>query len=82
MARITSPEWRLRRQDVERTLHHAFRFLIPLALLYLAFVITGVEGGIELSDFVPNNSVLTAGVLFVLNALFDLLTRLKNENTY
>lgn len=52
-------------------------FLLPLAILYLGFVITRItESGVSLQSFVPTAGEVTALVLYVLNAAYDYLRKL------
>ena len=47
-------------------------FLAPVALIYLPFVTSNIEkDGFQLSDFTPNQIVIGAIVLYVMNLLLD-----------
>lgn len=64
--------------DYKKWLANTKEFLAPLALIYVVFIIVGVEkDGIQLADFVPTNAVISAGALYVLNVLKDLLGKIK-----
>lgn len=53
-------------------------FLIPLALLYLGFIISRItKSGVSFEAFIPTPGELTALVLYVLNAMFDYLKKLS-----
>jgi hypothetical protein len=52
-------------------------FLVPLALLYLGFVIARItDEGVTFMAFVPTPAELTAVVLYILNAGYDYLRKL------
>lgn len=58
-------------------------FLRPLAIfigvLYVGFLIPRIEdSGIQLSDFIPTNGVITAAALYIFNGIYDYLRKLKN----
>ena len=53
-------------------------FLIPLALLYLGFIIARVsEHGLSLEAFNPTGGERTALGLYVLNFVYDYLRKLR-----
>lgn len=53
-------------------------FLKPLIVLYLAYSIRRVsDDGLAPNDFLPNNDLLTAGALYLLNAAYDYWRKLK-----
>lgn len=84
---IVSERWHLTKEDVLKWFSNQVKFLKPLgifiALLYIGFVIPRVkQDGIALTDFVPTNEVLTSIALYILNALYDLFTKLSSETHY
>lgn len=79
----TSQRFSLNPQDIAKWIKNQKIFLIPLAMIYLAFVIAKVgEGGFALTDFIPSNEVITAMVLYVLNAVYDLLRKWVQVKEY
>jgi len=65
----------LTRERIDKWVFNQRRFLAPLVMLYVAFVIANVGNSISLLDFYPTNEVVTAIVLYLLNALYDLLMK-------
>lgn len=72
-----SPKGKLNYEDVQRWLQNAKTFLAPLALIYLPFVSANLSDGLNASDFRPNELVLGAMTLYVLNTLTDLFRKWK-----
>lgn len=73
---------RLNNKRQSKWIENQLIFLRPLgifiALLYIGFLIPRIEdNGIQLADFVPTNSVFTAAALYIFNALYDYLRKLK-----
>ena len=59
-------------------LHNTLLFLSPVVLIYLAFVVIGIENnGIQWADFVPKNTVIGAMVLYVINVIVDFLRKIR-----
>jgi hypothetical protein len=59
-------------------------FLAPVALIYIlatTALITGANGVVTLSDFVPNSVTIGAMTLYVLNAVTDLLRKFTAGTT-
>lgn len=75
-ARLTKLQARLTKVDWNKWRRNSALFLAPLGVIYVAFVTTNVNTeGIAWSDFVPNNAVLTALALYVLNTIMDFLRK-------
>jgi len=71
------------RADIERWLRNQVTFLAPLVMLYVGFVIARIqELGVELVSFIPSPQEITAMVLYLLNAIYDLLRKFVQEKTY
>ena len=55
-------------------------FLAPLALIYLPFVTANIQlDGIQLSDFQPNQVVIGAMVLYVMNIILDWFKKVQRS---
>lgn len=76
-----SKRWQLNRADVQKWLKNAGIFLAPLALIYLAFVKANLADGMAVTDFVPNEVVIGAMTLYLVNVLTDLFLKLKKGET-
>jgi hypothetical protein len=68
-------------EDIARILHNAYVFLAPLALVYLVFVSGNLQDGFALSDLYPNQEVLGAIVLYIVNFLTDFTRKFLADNT-
>ena len=77
----TSPKWSLNSIDWKKIGRNAFVFLAPVAIIYLLFVIAGLQQGFVWSAFVPNNATVGAMVLYVLNVLLDFFRKLIANNS-
>lgn len=63
---------RLRALNWAKWEDNTIMFLRPLAILYLVFVIANIQGdGFHIEDFVPNQAVIGAMMLYVLNTALD-----------
>lgn len=72
----------LEKNIYEKWLGNQIEFLRALAIfvlmLYVGFVIPRIEDqGFQLTDLVPTNSVITAIALYLFNALYDYLRKLR-----
>ena len=66
------------KRNLSKWLANQKTFLLPLAILYLGFVVSRItEFGVGLDSFVPTQGELTALVLYVLNATLDYLRKLR-----
>lgn len=80
--RINSKQFSLVRQDVEKWFaNQKVFFLVPLSM-YLVFVLSNLDDGISLSDFVPSNTVVSSAVAYILGALLDLVRKWLGESQY
>lgn len=62
--------------DVQRWIANLIVFLAPVALIYLAAVIATINSsGISLASFAPNALTVGAMVLYVLNAVVDIIRK-------
>lgn len=56
----------------EKWKHNTLYFLRPLAVIYFGAVAVGISAdGFSLNDFVPDNVVVGAMVLYVINVIMD-----------
>ncbi len=73
---MASTRFTLSTQDTNKWKTNLLRFLAPVGVIYLGFVMTQIQtGGFQLSDFTPNNFTQGAIVLYCLNGIFDLLRK-------
>lgn len=84
---VVSERFQLTKQDVAKWISNQISYLKPLGvfvgLLYVGFVIPRVQdNGIQLSDFVPNNAVITSVALYILNGLYDLFSKWSDTKKY
>jgi len=70
-----SEKYTLNGVDFKKILNNALVFLAPLILIYLGSVISNMNDGFSLADFVPDNIVIGAMVLYVLNTMTDILKK-------
>lgn len=62
--------------DVQRWIANLIVFLAPVALIYLLAVIATINSsGVSFSAFAPNALTVGAMVLYVLNALIDIIRK-------
>ena len=79
-----SNKFSLNAQDVQNWLRNLLIFIAPVLLIYVLAVtaiITGHNGVVALSDFVPNAVTVGAMVLYVLNAVVDILRKFSGGTT-
>lgn len=75
-----SQRFTLNSQDTAKWRKNLLRFLAPVGLIYLSFVVAQVQSaGFALTDFVPNNFTQGAIVLYCVNGIFDLLRKFVEE---
>lgn len=56
-------------------------FLVVAGIFYFAFLIPQIQdNGVQLQDFVPTNAVITSIVMYVANAIYAYLLKLKESN--
>lgn len=70
--------------DFQKWTHNLFVFLAPVALIYLAFIaaaIAAANGAFSFAELVPNQIVIGAMVLYVLNALTDIIRKFVPDTT-
>lgn len=83
LQQITSERFQLVAIEWKKWLKNQRVFLAPLGLMYVVFVTAGIKAdGIQPTDFIPTNEVLSGAALFVLNAAWDLLRKWGGEETY
>lgn len=71
-----SEKYTLNKVDFKRVLNNSLVFLAPLLLIYLGSVVSSIDnGGFALTDFIPDNIVIGAMVLYVLNTMMDVLKK-------
>jgi hypothetical protein len=70
-----SEKYTLNKEDFKKVLNNAVVFLAPLLLIYLGSVISNIGDGFALTDFIPDNIVIGAMVLYLLNAMTDVLKK-------
>lgn len=70
-----SERFELSKVDVRKWLWNLVIFLLPVLLVYLAFVQGALQDGFDGSDFVPTREVVGAMILFVVNALTDIVRK-------
>lgn len=79
-----STKFSLSAQDIRNWLKNLLIFVAPVLLIYVLAVtgiITGHNGVVALSDFVPNGVTVGAMVLYVLNAVIDILRKFSGTST-
>ena len=80
---VTNPRFTLSLPILAKWFSNQKTFLAPLAIFYLVFVIAQVgQDGVAPADFIPSNAVVSAMVLYLLNALYDLLRKWAGKNEY
>jgi hypothetical protein len=78
----TSPSGKFSTADLKNWVHNTLIFLSPVAIIYLVFVAANIElDGFQLLDFVPDNIVIGAGILYLVNVALDFFRKLKADNT-
>jgi len=76
-----SKAWRMNQADTKKWLKNMGLFLIPLALVYLGSIQSRVTGGdVSIEIFKITPEIAGALILYVLNALTDLLKKLSAGN--
>lgn len=76
-----SQRFTLNQTDVQKWIHNAEVFLAPVALLYVSFVLKNINSsGFSWSVFYPTVMVQGSFVLYVLNTVYDLLTKFIQGN--
>lgn len=73
-----STRFSLNAADIQNWINNLLLFLAPVFLIYVLAVtalIVGANGVVSLSDFVPSAITIGAMVLYVLNAITDLLRK-------
>lgn len=69
---------RFKKLDWNKWYKNTMIFVSPLAVLYLVFVIANINlDGIQLADFIPNDVVIGAMSLYVLNVLLDFFKKFR-----
>jgi hypothetical protein len=77
-----SPAYTLVLTDVKKWGKNLLIFLAPVALIYLVSVTNAASGSaFTLADFVPNTVTVGAMILYVLNAITDIVRKFVNGNT-
>lgn len=69
---------RLATLDWNKWLNNTLVFLAPLGVLYFVFVQAGIQAdGFQWADFRPDDAVIGAMVLYVINVLLDFFKKFK-----
>lgn len=79
-----SQKFSLNAADIQKWTHNLLVFLAPVTLIYVLAVvgvITAANGVVTLADFIPNAIVVGAMVLYVLNAVVDILRKFAAQTT-
>lgn len=77
-----SPAYTLVLTDVKKWGKNLLIFLAPVALIYLVSVTNAASGNaFTPADFVPNTVTVGAMILYVLNAVTDIVRKFVNGNT-
>lgn len=80
---LISEKWEIISLEWKKWFENQKTFLAPLGMFYVAHVIAQITlDGIGFRDFLPNNSVLSAMGLYLLNAAFDLFKKWSGEKKY
>lgn len=71
-----SPKYSINNIDIQRWFRNLVAFLAPVSLIYLLAVISVVNtAGVSIEAFVPNQIVVGAMFLYVLNAIVDIIRK-------
>lgn len=65
--------------ELQKWFKVAVIFLAPVLVIYFGFVITNIQDGFELTDFIPNKIVEGAMVAYVLNELLAYLRKVAEN---
>lgn len=76
-----SKAWKLSSEDWLRWGKNALVFLAPVAVIYFAFVQVNLGDGFSSSDFAPNQVVIGAALLYLVNTAMDFFRKLVPDNT-
>lgn len=79
---MTSNRFQLKIEDVESWAKVAGLFLLPVVLIYLAFVQGQMEDGFAWSDFIPNQFVQGAMVAYLINEIVALIKKWVEVKKY
>lgn len=86
---VFSPENKLIKQDYRAILKRGLLFLAPLIALYLTPVTTAIATAVasktfvfSLTYFVPSQLVIGAGILYILNRIWDGINRFVGTPSY
>lgn len=73
---MTSQPLSISKPEIVKVSKNALVFLAPLASLYLAYVTQNIQtAGFSWSDFTPNQMIIGALVLYLLNAVMDFMRK-------
>ena len=83
---LTSGSFDFNLLDFKKWLNNTLIFLAPITVIYLGFVVNNIKslGGLEnftWSVFAPTAWVWGATSLYIVNTLFDLITKFVKDNT-
>lgn len=76
-----SKSWKFNSADFSAWLNNSLVFLAPLAVVYFGFVQANLQDGFSFSDFAPNDAVVGAFVLYIVNTATDFFRKLAKDNT-
>lgn len=80
---VVSKRYQIKREDIERVGRNALIFFAPLAVIYLSFVAAEIEkDGFTWEDYKPNQVVIGAIMLYIVNVLLDFFRKWASENKY
>jgi hypothetical protein len=71
---------KLTKRNKEKWIANLKRFLKPVAIMYLTLVIVNQDNGFQLTDLIPDQIALGGMILYVANALIDLMR--KSDKDY
>lgn len=80
---VTTPAGQLGTVGLKKWVTNLLKFSAPLALIYLGYVYLQIQGnGFQVTDFVPDQAVIGALMLWILNAALDFFRKLTTDQTY
>jgi hypothetical protein len=62
--------------------NNTIKFVAPIAIIYLGFVVGNAQDGIQASDFVPNVFVQGGIATYIGGVLLDFFRKYTQEQTY
>ena len=80
---ITVEAGKMSSEGLQKWATNTLKFAAPLGIMYLTFVVGNINvDGFQVIDFQPSQLVIGGLILYILNAIMDLLRKLAVEQKY